>query len=54
MQQTSAKRLQNKAQLGGKGDLLGILQEIEIGPYYQMVYTQSISDNEMHKIFWIT
>ena len=34
MRQTNAKGVQNKAQVGGKGDLLRIVQEIEFWPYY--------------------
>ena len=30
MQQTSTKRIEEKAWLGGKGDLLGIVQETEL------------------------
>ena len=40
MQQTSVKVVQNYAQLSGKGDPLGIVQEIEIFPYHQMLYAQ--------------
>ena len=39
MQQTTAKGLQDKARLSGKGNRLDIMQEIEIKPDYQMVYT---------------
>ena len=38
MQQTSS---QDKTRLGGKGDPQGIVQKIEIWPWYQMVYTQT-------------
>ena len=41
MQQTSAKRVQNNRQLGGRGYLLGIEQEIELWSYEQMVYAQT-------------
>ena len=41
MQQISAKRVSNSTWLGGKGDLLEIVQEIGIWPYKQMVYAQS-------------
>ena len=30
MQQTSTKEIQGKAQLGGKGDPMGIVQEIKV------------------------
>ena len=33
------KRVQNHAWLCGKGDQLGIVQDIKIYPDYQMVYT---------------
>ena len=38
---TRTKWVQDKALLDGKGDPLGIVQEIEIWPYYQMVYAQT-------------
>ena len=38
LQQTSTKGLQEKAQLSGEHDLLGIVQKIKIQPYYQMVH----------------
>ena len=41
MQQISRKRIQDYEQLGGKGDLLGIGQEIKFSPCYEMVYTQT-------------
>ena len=37
MQQSSIK---DSARLGGKGDPLWIVQEMEIRPYYQMVYAK--------------
>ena len=37
MQQTSTKRVQDLTWLGGKGDPLVIVQEIEILPYYTIV-----------------
>ena len=49
MLQTSVKGL------GGEGDLLGIVQEIEIWPFYQIVYTHKLESdlvNEMHEIVW--
>ena len=41
IQQSSAKEKQDEAWQGGKGDSLGIVQEIDIWPYYQMVYAQT-------------
>ena len=41
MQQTSAQRIEEETRLNGEGDPLGIIQEIKIWPYYQMVYTQT-------------
>ena len=41
MQQTSTKWLQNETWVGEESDPLGIVQEIEIWPYYQMVYAQT-------------
>ena len=38
MHEISAKKVQDKTRLRGEGDLLGIVQEIEIWPYYKMVY----------------
>ena len=38
-QQTSTKGIQDKVWPGGKGDPLRIVREIQIWPYYQMVYT---------------
>ena len=37
MQQTSIKRVQDKAWLGGKGDPLVIVQEFKIWPYKQTI-----------------
>ena len=41
MQQTSAKGVQDKIWLDREGDPLGIMPEIEILPYYPMVYPQT-------------
>ena len=41
MQQTSQKEIQNLAWRGGKSNPLATLQEIEIWPYYKVVYTQT-------------
>ena len=41
MQKTSTKRVQDYIWQGGEGDPLGIVQEIEISPFYQIVYTQT-------------
>ena len=38
MQQTSTKGTQDQAWLVWKGDILGIVQESEIWPNYEMVY----------------
>ena len=38
---TCTKGVQDKAWLGGKGDPLGIVQEIEIWSYYQMLHAQT-------------
>ena len=40
MQPISTERVQDKTRLGGQGDPLGNVQEIEIWPYEQMVYAQ--------------
>ena len=41
MQKAGAKGIQDKALLGGKGDPLTNVQEIKIGPFYQMVWEQT-------------
>ena len=41
MKQARAKRVSDKTWLGGEGNLLGIVQEIEIRPYYQIVNAQT-------------
>ena len=41
MKPTSIKRVQDKVWLDGKDDSLGIVQKINIWPYYQMVYAQT-------------
>ena len=46
MQQTSVKRVQDYIRLGKKGDSLGIVKEIEIWLYYQMVYETRILPGE--------
>ena len=38
MQQTRTKRIHKRTRRSGKGDLLGILLEIKICLYYQIVY----------------
>ena len=40
--------------MGGDGDPLEIVQEIEIWPYYQMVHAQIriLQAREIHKILW--
>ena len=52
MQQTGTKGIQKRARPGGEGDPLGIVQEIKIWPYYQMVYTENRIHprNENHKL----
>ena len=52
IQETDAKRVQDQAQLVGKGDPQGIVQEIEIRPHYQMVCAQNKIRTERHKILW--
>ena len=44
MLQISTKRVQDKEQLGGKGDPLGIVEAITFGPLWQMVHTQARID----------
>ena len=44
MQQISTERIQDLAWSGKQGDPLGIVQEVEVWPYEQMVYAQ-------HRIF---
>ena len=41
MQQISRKGVSGETQLGGKDNPFGIDQEIEIWPYYEMVYAQT-------------
>ena len=41
MQQTSLKEKQEQVRLGGEGNRLGTVQEIEISTYSQTVYTQT-------------
>ena len=41
------KGVQGSAWPGGKGDRLGIAQKFKVLPYYQMVYVQTILENEM-------
>ena len=41
MQQISIERVYDETRLGGKGNSLGIVQEIQIWPYEQMVYAQT-------------
>ena len=54
MQQTDTKRIQEQTRLGEKDDPLGIVQEIKIWPYYQMVdaLTRLSPKNEKNKILW--
>ena len=40
MQQIATEGVQGKTRLGGQGDPLGNVQEIEICPCQQMVYAQ--------------
>ena len=40
MLQISTERVYDKARLGGQGDSLGIMQEIEVWTYEQMIYAQ--------------
>ena len=41
IQNTISKAVQDKAWLSRKGDLLGIVQEVKIWPFYQIVYAQT-------------
>ena len=41
MLETSAKEVHDNILLGGKGTQLGLVQEIKIWPYCQMVYAQN-------------
>ena len=41
MQQAAIKKSTKKDAAEWKGYLLGIVQEIEVWPYYQMVYSQT-------------
>ena len=41
MQQTDTKGEQDKTRLGGKGDPQKIVQEVEIWPYYPMIYART-------------
>ena len=41
MSETSAKWLQDYTWLVGEGDPLGIVQDIESWPFYQMIYAQT-------------
>ena len=47
MQQTSIKK---NVRLGGKGDRLGIVQDIQTWLYKQMVYVQTLLGNGTNKI----
>ena len=46
------KEVQDKARLGGNGDSLEIVLDIEFWPFYQMVYAQTVLENGTHKILW--
>ena len=47
------KRVQDDAWLCGKGDPLGIVQEIKIYPDYQMVYTLNKKfQQNLHTAIW--
>ena len=55
MQQTGTKWGQVHTRLGWEGDPLGIVQEIKISPYNQMVYAQTRIrpwKKKTHKILW--
>ena len=41
MKQSGTKRIQYKAELGGKGDVLGIVQEIKVWPRWQILNSQN-------------
>ena len=54
MQHTGIKSIQNLKWLGGKGDPLGIVQEIKIDHItkWYMHKPESVLKNEIHKILW--
>ena len=53
MQQISIERVYDYSQLGGQCDPQGIVQEIGIWPYEQMVYTQPwICPEKWDKLLW--
>ena len=55
MQQTCTKGIQDLVWLGEKGDPLGIMQEVKILPFLQMLCMhkpESVTENETHKILW--
>ena len=52
MQQTRTKGVQDKAWLSGKGPSLGIVQEIEIWSYDQMVYEKKNKKNRIRLRKW--
>ena len=59
MQQIGTQRVLDKTQLGGLGDPLGIVQEMEVGQCEKMVYAQHrISPGEWDVLtpvrFWDT
>ena len=59
MQQISAKEYKSRHDWGGEGDLLGIMQEIEIWPCKQVVYAQprirlGEQDTQSSLVFWDT
>ena len=52
MQIIGMNKVQVKTRLGGKGDPLGIVQEIKICLHYQMYKAESVQKNAMHKILY--
>ena len=57
MQQTSAKKSTRLGTMGGEGDRLGIMKEIYIWLYNQMVYAQTRIclgewDSQNSLVFW--
>ena len=50
----SLKDVNDETREGVESDPLGIVQEIDIWPYYQMVYPkpESFLEKETHKILW--
>ena len=51
-QKVTQKEYKTKHELGGKGEPLGIVQEIKVWPYGRYIHKpEFILENKMHKIF---